>query len=408
MKSFVRISLIGMIGMMFIAFSSLAQENKKDYVILQSGLKVSGQIVRSFDHQNYNSVKFISLLGEENTYLPSQIAGFGLDNGRLFYSVSLPGETEKVFVQQLLTGTLSLMGHKGQYYIDNGREITYLEAKYQETNVSGKTIVSFRKPFIGTLNILMAGECGAKLGSAISTTQYSEQSLIDILVKYHLCEGRPYEVHVERIPMLRLSPFLMVGGNVINSVVSSRKEDRQDAFENKFTPSILVGLKGYNFRNMPKIGFDFGLGYTKISNVVNSAYQNQALKLTGTEEFSISTVLAPFFINYSIYKNSQIETYLGIGGVYRMNTFKSEFAIQDKTTLHNDVTVLQEKPFVDYKKNIMSPSLKLGGHFKHRNKLGFLVEMQVGHLRDSYTMTLEANTAIYNELMTSILFGIRY
>lgn len=408
MNGFLRISLIGMIGMMFLAFSTLAQENKKDYVILQSGLKVSGQIVRSFDHQHYNSVKFISLLGEENTYLPSQIAGFGLDNGRLFYSVSLPGETVKVFAQQLLTGTLSLLGHKGQYYIDNGRDITYLEAKYQETNVSGKTIVSFRKPYIGTLNILMAGECGAKLGSAISTTQYSEQSLIDILVKYHLCEGIPYEVHVERIPLLKLSPFLMVGAGTISSLVSSRMEARQDAFENKFTPSIIVGLKGYNFRNMPKIGFDFGLGYTKISNVVNSAYENHALRLTGTEEFNISTVLAPFFVNYSIYKNPQIETYLGIGGVYRMNTFKSDFAIQDRTTIYNEVTVLQEKPYVEYRRNIMSPSIKLGGHFKHQNKLGFLLEMQVGYLRDSYTMTLEANTAIYNELMTSILFGIRY
>lgn len=408
MKGFLHISLIGLVGLMLFTCPASAQDINRDFIILPSGLKVNGIIVRSFDQQQFTSIKFTSLLGEESVYSPNQINGFGLENGRLFYSTLLPGEKEKVFAQQFLSGTLSLLGYKGNFYISNGREITYLEAKYEETNISGKSVVSFRKPFLGTLNILMAGECGTKLSGAVFTTQYSEQSLIDILVKYHLCEGRPYEVHVERIPVIRVSPFIMAGGGMMNSMVASRYEDRQDSFKKKLTPAILVGLKGYNFRNMPKIGFDAGIGYTKTSNVVNSAYQNQALKLTGTEEFSLSTVFAPFFINYSFQKNALMETYLGIGGIYRMNTYKSNFAIQDRTTIYNGITILQEGSYVDYRSHNMSPSLKLGGHFKHQQKLGFIVELQLSYLSNSYTIYLDANTAVYNELATSILFGIRY
>lgn len=393
---------------MVFASSLKAQDNNKDYVILLSGSKLYGQVVRDFDKNRYTSIDFITLLGEQISYKPDQIQGFSLDNDRLFFSKTLPGIEGKVFVQQLLTGTLSLLRYQGKFYIEGQREITELIAGYEDIDFDSRTLKTYKKPFIGTINILMAGSCGVQLSSLINRSNYNEQDFLDILSKYHICEGLDYTIHIGKIKRVRFSPFLGAGYTLVQTNVNNRTQGRKDVLDNSGMPYFLAGVKIYQFRNLPKIGFDLGFGYAVSNNTINSEFINSEITLTGTEQFKMTSVFFPVFFNYSLIRKKDIESYLGIGGLFRSNVMESSFAIRDLTTNFNASTLLEEEPFIDWKKSMLNPSFKLGTHFSTSRKLGFLIELQLEYASSVFTADLDVNKATYNQLMSSFHFAIRY
>jgi hypothetical protein len=408
MKRFFCITCIGIIWLMVFSGSLKAQDNTRDYVILLSGQKLFGQVVRDFDYNRYTSINFLNLLGERFTYNPEDIQGFGLNNGRLFYSKYLPGIKEKVFVQQLLTGTLSLINYQGKFFVVGEKEITELLAGYDDMKFDSRTLKTYKKPFIGTLNILLAGTCGFQLSYLINRANYTEQDFLDILSKYHICEGLDYSIHVGKIKRLRVSPSLGAGYSIFQTIVNNRSQGRNDILEKSGMPFFQAGVKVYQFRNYPKIGFDFGFGFAASNNTIDSEYINSEVTLTGTEQFKMTSVFVPLFFNYSLLRKKDIESYIGIGGLYRSNVSESTFAIRDLTTNYNATTVLEEKPFMVLNNNMINPALKLGTHFNSSKKLGFLLELQLEYASSAFTSDLELNKATYNQLMSSFLFAIRY
>lgn len=408
MKCCFLIRWIGIICLMVFAGGLNAQDLNKDYVILLSGQKVSGQIIRDFDYANYSSINFISLSGEKTVYQPQDIKGFGLDNGRLFYSKVLPGKQELVFVQQLLTGSLSLLSYRGAFFIEGEREITELVAGYEKMEFDSRTLRTYKKPFIGTLNILFAGTCGTQLTNAINRTNYSDQDFIEILSKYHICENLDFTVHVEQIKRVRISPYLGAGYTLAQTAVNTRTAGRKDVLENGGMPFVLAGIKVYQFRNLPKIGFDLGLGYAFSNNRLDTEYINPEVTFTGTEEFNFRSVFVPVFFNYSFLKNKGMESYLGLGGFVRFNSVNTTFAIKDLTTNFNSSTILEESSFMTWNNSMVNPSVKLGTHINADKPLGFLIELQLEYAPSAFSAELGLNKASYNQLMGSLLFAIRY
>jgi hypothetical protein len=99
---------------------------------------------------------------------------------------------------------------------------------------------------------------------------------------------------------------------------------------------------------------------------------------------------------------------LGIGGLFRSTQSESSFAIRDLTTNFNTSTILEEKPFMAWRKSMLNPSLKLGTHFNSSKKLGFLIELQLEYASSVFIADLDVNKATYNQLMSSFHFAIRY
>lgn len=393
---------------MVLAGSVRAQDLKRDFVILSSGQQVYGQVVRDFDYSQYTTINFVNTLGEKFIFQPKDIQGFGLDNGRIFYSKVLPGIQEKVFVQQLLTGSLSLFSYKGGFFIEGEKEITELVAGYEKMEFDSRTLKTYKKPFIGTLNILMAGTCGTELSNAINRTNYSDQDFIEILSKYHLCEGLDFNVHIGQIKRVRLSPYLGAGYTLIQTSLNSRTPGRKDVLEKTGMPFFLTGLKVYQFRNLPKIGFDLGLGLAFSNNRLDTEYINPEVRFTGTEEFKFTSVYVPVFFNYSLIKHKGMESYFGLGGFFRFNSVSPSYAIKDLTTNFNAATVLEERSFLTWKKTMVNPAVKLGTHINADKPLGFLVELQMEYAPSAFSAELGLNKASYNQLMGSLLFAIRY
>lgn len=398
----------GIVWLMVLTNSLRAQDVNRDFVILSSGQQVYGQVIRDFDYSQYRVINFISPLGEKFAYQPKDIQGFGLDNGRIFYSKILPGMQEKVFVQQMLTGSLSLLSYKGNFFIEGEKEITELVAGYEKIEFDSRTLRTYKKPFIGTLKILMAGICGTQLSNLINRTNYSEQDFVEILSKYHLCEGLDFKVHIAQIKRVRLSPYLGAGYTLTQTSVNNRTSGRKDVLENAGMPFVLMGLKVYQFRNLPKIGFDLGLGFAFANNRLDSEYINPQVSFTGTEEFKFTSVYAPVFLNYSFHKSKSIESYLGLGAFFRFNTTAPTYAIKDLTTNYNAATVLEEHSFLTWKKSMVNPSIKIGTHINAGKPLGFLVELQMEYAPSAFSAELGLNKASYNQLMGSLFFAIRY
>jgi hypothetical protein len=386
-----------------------AQEEGNDFVILNSGEKIYGEIIREFDQTHYTSVNFISKNSSENLiYKPRDIKAFGLDNGWLFLSKLLPGIQEEVFAQKLLTGNLTLLSYKGNFYVEDAKEITLLAPEYKQEEIQGRSIEELKKPYIGSLNILMAGSCGISLSNQINRTNYAEQDLIEIISKFHLCEGREYEVHVEQIKRVRVSPFFGAGYAMFQTSVNDRVNGRRDVLEKDGMPFIMGGVKVYQFRNLPKVGFDLGLGLAFMNNTLDAEYINPEVTYTGTEEFRLTSLMLPVFVNYSIAKKRGVESYVGLGGVLRFNALHSTFAIQDRTTNYNAITLLQETPFVEWKEVMVNPALKLGTHFQAEKSIGFLFEIQLEYAASAFSADLGLNKSTYNQLLGSLMFSIRY
>ncbi|UJP66888.1 hypothetical protein [Mongoliitalea daihaiensis] len=384
------------------------QPVNQDYIITLSGEVEYGQILRSFDQSNYKVVKFQSRSGDRKDFAPHEINGFGLDNGRIFRSMKLPGMRTNVFVQQLFSGTFSLLSYQDDIYIETEVELIYMYKILEENNFAGRVVTNYRKPFVDDLLVLFAGNCGNTLKKSIEKTYYSEQSFLDLLIKYHKCENLPYTVHIESIPRLRLSPTLSVGGNMMGTLISDRSDNRTDVFEQQFLPSIQMGLRFYQFRIIPKFSFDLGVGKSEFSSMVRARYENPNQLFTGTEKYSISSTFFPFSLNYSFQRNRNFESFVGLGIIHRISTIESEFSIMDSKSKAINSTVLTEVRLTSYKERITSPTFKLGTHIRHSKKLGFIVELQTSLLPSSYSVRIENNIAKYSEVINSLLIGIRY
>ena len=397
--------------LLFLSFSQNSwsqQPPNQDYIILESGEIEKGKIVRSFDQSNYSVVKFISQSGSKKDLSPNDIQGFGLDNGRIFKSMKLPGKPNKVFVQQILTGTFNLLSHQDDIYIESDVELVQMYKSLEENNFAGRIVTNIKKPFVDDLFILFAGTCGTALKKNIEKTYYSDYGFLDLLIRYHQCENLPYQVHIENIPKFRLSPTISLGGNYAGTLISDRINDRLDIFEQQFFPSFQVGLRLHQIRNIPKFGLDLGVGVISYSNTVISQFENQNTIFTGTENFHVSSTFIPFSINYSFYRNRFFDAFAGVGVIYRLNKIESDFSILDRKNKVINTTTLEETRLTTYKEQITSPTFKLGTHIRYSKKLGIIVELQSSLLSGSYSVWLENNRAQYSEVINSLLIGIRY
>lgn len=385
-----------------------AQKQADDYILKANGQKETGVILGSFENDQYKTVRFKSATGSTGTFGPGDIQGFGFQSGRKFMSMRLPGSENLEFVQVLLTGKLTLYKWGDLFFVDNGTEITELRAAYEKTTIQGRETRELKKPFLGTLNMLMAGDCSAELYDDLSGTNYDDYSLVSLLSKYHYCQGLAYEQSLPDLPFWRVSPVLMAGMSYMSMSPATRPPGRKDAFENHLTPLFQIGIKAHQFRKWQRLSIDVSVGYTNFDNTVISEYTSESQYMTAKEVFKITTVFVPAFVNYTWARAGSIDSYVGIGINTRFNMFESEFAMVDQTLYHNGITTLYETEFTAVKKRMTNVSGKFGMAWNFSKKMGILAEIQLDYLPGFYQMNLPFNQATYNQTNTSLLVGLRF
>lgn len=393
---------------LFLALPLFAQKQADDYILKANGQKETGVILGSFENEQYGQIRFKSGTGDSRTLGPEDIAGFGFQSGRKFVSIRLPGSEKLEFVQVLLTGKLSLYKANNKFYVNDGREIHELKAFYDRATVAGKETKELKKPYLGTINMLMAGECSAEIYDVLADTKYDDYSLVKLLSKYHYCEGITYEQHLPELAFVRISPVIYGGMTYMSMSPASRPANRKDAFENHVTPIFQVGIKAHQFRRWKRLSIDVSVGYSKLDNTIISEYTSESQYMTAKEVFSASTITIPAFVNYTWTRAGSFDSYIGIGFNGRFSSLESEFAMIDQTLAHNGVTTIYETEFTSIKKRMTTAAGKVGIVWNFSKKMGLLAELQLDYLPAFYQVNLPFNEASYNQTNTSLLIGLRF
>lgn len=393
---------------LFLALPLFAQKQADDYIQKADGQIMTGVILGSFENEQYDQIRFKSGTGDSRTLGPEDIAGFGFQSGRKFVSMRLPGSEKLEFVQVLLTGKLTLYKANNKFYVNDGREIHELKAFYDRATVAGKETKELKKPYLGTINMLMAGECSAEIYDLLADTKYDDYSLVKLLSKYHYCEGITYEQHLPELAFVRISPVIYGGMTYMSMSPASRPANRKDAFENHVTPIFQVGIKAHQFRRWKRLSIDVSVGYSKLDNTIISEYTSESQYMTAKEVFSASTITIPAFVNYTWTRAGSFDSYIGIGFNGRFSSLESEFAMIDQTLAHNGVTTIYETEFTSIKKRMTTAAGKVGIVWNFSKKMGLLAELQLDYLPAFYQVNLPFNEASYNQTNTSLLIGLRF
>lgn len=366
-----------------------------------------GTIVNTYDFNNVKTIKFRQNRGKAIEYGPDQIAAFGLENGRFFISRKLPNQEGLTFFQVILSGKLSLLKQKSTFYIENDYEIVPL-INSDQNPVGGKDPYHRynKRPYTGTLNLLLAGECGNHLIFPVMQSSYNETSLLSILAKYHECEGLEYKIHVTEMPLMRLSPVVTGGIALIGQNYYPVNPNHILLFDRNAFPMFQAGFKLHQFRKAPRLAFDLAVGYINKDNTLNFQLSDPEGLTTGTQTYRSSSLLVPIFVDYALFKVGSIGTYFGVGGVIRNTKFESDFAIVDHTLFANSITTVTEEQFFFNEDKGFAPAIKLGAHINQGGKVGLLSEIQLDYQSNTREINFPATTTIYKQFTWSFLFSV--
>lgn len=396
-----------LIGILFCLFQPTYAQSG-DYIITHNGSKIYGKIEKKFDYESYDKIRFSELGEKSKTLSPTDIAGFGFENGWLYLVKKVPERKENEFVQVLISGKLTLLRSRNIFYIDNGSEIAEFVARYGEEEIKGRKFSELKKPYIATLNRLMAGDCTDELYQDIFNSDYEEYDFISILSKYHLCENLAYPLHFKKEPFTRFSPVVSAGLSSIVLTPAILTGNRKDAFETSLFPIFQIGVKAHQFRKWPRLSMDVSIIYMNQDNAVISEYVSTEQYMTATETYSARAILVPVTINYTWIRIGNVDSYVGLGVVSNYNKIESEFSIIDQTLITNGITTLYEEPLTDIKRRFVSPVAKLGSIISLSKKIGLVAEFQVTQNPEMMSVNLPFNMVIYDRLVSSFVIGLRF
>lgn len=404
----INVTLILLLAISLILFSQISFAQSGDYILSLDGTKVYGKIERKFDYDSYDIIRFSKPGEKSKTLSPKDISGFGFDNGWLYVVKKLTEEREAEFVQVLISGKLTLIRSRNIFYLDNGTEVVELVARYEQEEINGREFTELKKPYIGTLNMLMAGDCTNELYQDIFNSNYEEYDFISLLSKYHLCENLAYELHFKKEPFTRVSPLVSAGISSIVLTPAIITGNRKDAFETSIFPIFQIGVKAHQFRKWPRLSMDVAIAYMNQDNTVISEYVSSEQYMTATETYTARAIMVPVTINYTWIRLGKVDSYIGLGVVSNYNKIESEFSIIDQTLNSNGITTLYEEPLTDIKRRFVSPLAKVGSVINLSKKIGLVAEFQVTQNPEVMSVSLPFNVVIYDRLVSSFLIGLRF
>ncbi|MBN7812391.1 hypothetical protein J0A68_15670 [Algoriphagus sp. H41] len=378
-----------------------------DFVILDSGEKIFGRIVRKYNQAFYDQI-VLETGGARSTYLPRDLKVFGLDNGQLFFSRPVPDSSEPVFIQILVSGPIELSGYRGSHFLDDGTSYRQLDAYYTDVKLDGRPRNKFVKPYLFVLKSALKGECGVALYSKIDRLPDHEEAFIDLLESYYACQGGDYRVHVEKVPFLKMSPTAGLGLSYFSIQANEKTDGRNDQLLNNIGYQGFIGLRLHDFRNLPRLSADFRFGFSMFSTTVLSSYAGPQFLWTASEQLEETAIYLPASVNYSLLKNQRSEIYLGIsGGLWIKEVTFSEGMI-DQRLLGSGETLVQEAEIAEVFDSKFIPGVKLGYNLSLNARLRLLMELEAKRQKEYYRFSLFSDESEYSRGSISFQVGLEF
>nr|WP_139235892.1 porin family protein [Algoriphagus locisalis] len=304
------------------------------------------------------------------------------------------------FVQILFSGKLQLDFRKGKYYLDNGKQIQQLRVVKKTLSVGVMSNTRRIKVHSAILKNATLGKCQEELKYLIENADVKENDFIEILEKYHNCEGLPYKIHLDKIPVAKIS-FTFGLGTGMQFLHKNNPVGRKSSLENPLFYQGFIGLRIHEFRTSPKISVDLRAEYQQSSTSWKIDESNASLIVTGSSTFDQKTLAFPVSLNYSVFKTEQVDIYFGAKAGLLFNKVESDEGTISVTYTHNNKTDISYAPIVDYSKLVLVPGVKIGANFSMGAEKKLFAEIQADYAFNMYQTLL----VLYNKpLETNAVF----
>ena len=227
--------------LLLVSTSALAQKDFRKGYIVQNSDTLRGYVDYRGGVRNAQIAAFKSTLdGEEQTFSPDAIAGYGFENEAKFYESKLvtvgdtvSAEKRLVFLNALVKGKASIYyyldtSHREHFYLakDNGPLVALQEQEYlQKDAATGKTYKVTNKVFAGTLATALA-DCRNLTAAQFEKLNLTEKSLKGIAQKYNACvapgsitheqQSRKVKIAIGPVVTFFSSDLEFTGGTYLN------------------------------------------------------------------------------------------------------------------------------------------------------------------------------------------------
>lgn len=225
---------------LFVVFAIFAsgQIYSPAYIITHESDTIYGEVEVKNDLKNLELCSFKEK-GIINTYLPKDIAAFGIIDGSTFVS----GVKDSSFVKVLILGTLSLYSFDDHYYIkkgnDDAQKIEEVQIITLKENVE---YLSKSKKWKGVLSFL-TGDCeSGKIDP--KKIKFIESHIYNAVLKYNKCNGEIYTDYRSQLPSFKLVYGLSISQNSFLKLKSDEQSGGSNRLNSDFGSHFLsIGLR---------------------------------------------------------------------------------------------------------------------------------------------------------------------
>ncbi len=258
--------------LLFLAFylliisNPLAQSNfKSGYVVTLQLDTIRGMIKEQDPYFGFDKCIFKKNGDDvEQLFNPGDIKAFRFDNDR--YYVTYQINEKAVFIEEVLSGSISLYKYEEQYWIRVGNDFKLLENSIEIVESNGTRRKREKKEYVGILNYILS-DC-TTLSNQILNTKLLERSLTDLLISYYKCTDERYIYYKENLKWTSFSFGFLAG----MTATKFKLTDNSDYYipsanwDTYLSPTIGVfGRFGFPKVNR-KLGFEVGLNYLQAEN----------------------------------------------------------------------------------------------------------------------------------------------
>ncbi|SFO62407.1 hypothetical protein SAMN04488519_109110 [Algoriphagus ornithinivorans] len=251
------------------------------------------------------------------SFSPTEIDGFEFENGKKYSSLKERNSGAKQFFQVLIEGAVSLGYYESNYYLMFDEEAVLLREDNRLARME-QSRREKRKSYLGVLHVALRG-CTPDFIDKINSTSLSYPSLEKLLVSYHHCSGKNYEIIGEKEKYVDFGVSVAFGvSSFSDNMISNGTGDQRFAFR----PEVLLTM---DFNKLsPRMRAEVGVGFFSVRDSwihapeLNPGGQRERYE----EEFRIRNIQIPGYLTYRLIQRPKQDLYFGLG--LSMNFLKKE------------------------------------------------------------------------------------
>lgn len=408
------------------------------YVVTLSGDTLRG-LVRLFSPQSSRLQMCYFQKNYTDTptiYAPTDIAGYGYENGQSLVSVSYRSDTlsatKQVFMEYIITGKLSLLRLKNDYFLYKSQKLYPLLIETKEVQGVDKNYVKTTLLYQDVIHGLVKPECPDIVYQGQSI---KEKELIKVVKAYNQCVESTFEVNIPSKKRHNSLHVYLQGGfqqmkmqlpsygqqidpsGVLYNVV--RINTTVPVNNRFFLPTI--GVEWLLSRLSNKIALTVELSQFKINNTLhfrfdNYNYQQDFADGSISHEYKLFSVspAVKYYFNHDSYR-----PYLQLGlAFYAVQNEKSHLAVRSEVTTspistQKTVRFFNQEGAISIDKKPLGFLVALGIDIPVFQKLKAFAVVKVENTNRSYqaySFSTGYNTANYNNSLLTIAahIGIRF